>query len=82
MDTEQGKTFSLRDKYRMIETKKLEQLQAGNKELLKLVKLSYRNWLEDPDVAWRELGEQLGDGLCNSMGDGKFQEWLKKLKDA
>lgn len=50
--------------------------------LVKLIKLSYRNWLEDPDVAWGELGEQLCDGLCNSIGDKEFQEWLKKLKGA
>ena len=57
-----------------------EQIQAENERLVKLLKLAYRNWLEDPDVAWGELGEQLCDGLCESMGDKKFQEWLIALK--
>ena len=55
-------------------------LKAQNAQLVNLIKLSYRNWLEDPDVAWGELGEQLCDGLCNSMGDKEFQEWLKNLE--
>ena len=57
-------------------------LKAKNDQLVNLIKLSYRNWLEDPDVAWSELGDQLCDGLCESMGDKKFQEWLKTLKDS
>ena len=58
----------------------IQQHQAENGQLVKLIKLAYRNWLEDPDVAWCELGEQLCDGLCNSMGDKEFQEWLSELK--
>jgi len=55
-------------------------LQAENERLKELLKLAYRNWLEDPDVAWAELGEKLCDGLCESMGDKDYQEWMQALK--
>jgi len=51
-----------------------------NERLIELLKLAYRNWLEDPDVAWVELGEKLCDGLCESMGDKDYQEWMQALK--
>ena len=60
---------------------KFEQLEEENKKLVQLIKLAYRNWLEDPNVAWGELGERLCDGLCESMGDEEFQKWLKALKE-
>ena len=56
------------------------ELQAENERLIELLKLAYRNWLEDPDVAWAELGEKLCDGLCESMGDKDYQEWMQALK--
>jgi len=58
----------------------IDQLQAENERLKELLKLAYRNWLEDPDVAWAELGEKLCDGLCESMGDKDYQEWMQALK--
>ena len=59
---------------------KCVELQAENERLIELLKLAYRNWLEDPDVAWAELGEKLCDGLCESMGDKDYQEWMQALK--
>jgi len=58
----------------------LEKLKAENATLVELLKLAYRNWLEDPDVAWAELGEKLCDGLCESMGDKDYQKWMQDLK--
>ena len=53
--------------------------QEEKEKLVGLLKLSYRNWLEDPDVAWNELGGKLCDGLCEAMGDNEFQVWLQLL---
>ena len=60
----------------------IDQLHAEKEKgkLEELLKLAYRNWLEDPDVAWAELGEQLCDGLCEAMGDGEYQKWMEALK--
>lgn len=55
-------------------------LKAENGLLVELLKLAYRNWLEDPDVAWGELGEKLCDGLCEAMGDVEYQKWMEALK--
>jgi len=66
------------DKERLIG--QVVELQAENERLIELLKLAYRNWLEDPDVAWAELGEKLCDGLCESMGDKDYQEWMQALK--
>jgi hypothetical protein len=60
---------------------KIDELEAENAKLVELLKLAYRNWLEDPDVAWAELGEKLCDGLCESMGDVGFQKWMQALKE-
>jgi len=58
----------------------LKQLEVKNERLVELLKLAYRNWLEDSDVAWAELGKKLCDGLCESMGDVGFQKWMQALR--
>jgi hypothetical protein len=53
------------------------------KALEDAVKKAYcKHWLDDPDIAWSELGEILHDALCNSMGDKGFVEWLNEYRTA
>lgn len=51
--------------------------------LCELVKLVYRkHHLGDETIGWNELSDMLCDGLCNTMGDTIFQEWLQSLKSS
>ncbi len=55
----------------------INQLQAEKEKLLELVQAVYRkHHLSDDTFGWGELGDMLCDGLCEIMGDKKFQEWV------
>ena len=42
------------------------------------LELAYRkHHLNDENVGWDELSEELRDSLCELKGDEKFQRWLK-----
>lgn len=44
--------------------------------------LAYRKHvLGDDSIGWDELGNVLRDALCEFMGDGSFQTWLKSVSE-
>jgi len=55
----------------------------GNTTLLNACKKAYRKHvMDDPDIGWTEVGNELGEALAEAMGDVEFNRWSdKKAKD-
>lgn len=45
--------------------------------LLETLKRCYlKHHLNDPDIGWDELDDEMMTTLCEAMGDKEFQKWL------
>lgn len=77
--------FDYREKPLMAEIDRLKavnkELREDNTRLLKAAQRAYRkHHLDDPDIGWEQLGDDLCNALCNVMGDDGFQKWLAEQK--
>jgi hypothetical protein len=52
---------------------------TGNTTLLNACKKAYRKHvMDDPDIGWTEVGNELGEALAEVMGDVEFNRWSEK----
>jgi len=58
-------------------------VNTGNINLFNACKKAYRKHvMDDPDIGWTEVGNELGEALAEVMGDVEFNQWSeKKAKD-
>ena len=50
-----------------------------SERMLKTLKMCYcKHHLNDPNIGWDELSNELMTTLCEIMGDKEFNTWLKK----
>jgi len=60
---------------------RMNELERERLWLLKVVKRAYqKHHLDDDNIGWDELGTELHNALCNSMGDDGFQEWMESRR--
>jgi len=56
----------------------IEKLRDENKVLLEMCQKSYRKIaLDDLEIGWEELTNELSGTLLDVMGDKRFLEWMK-----
>jgi len=67
--------------YRLVWERMGEGIEAQDRDsLFQVLKKAYqKHVLDDPDVGWDELGEDLRMVLCNIMGHQDFNKWLDEL---